>query len=64
MVIQKTFPETSLDIVYLGLSFVQKWKLLMKLLKKLKVEELMATVLKKAKDFKPLASFPCDVGVI
>jgi hypothetical protein len=27
---QKTFPDKTTDVIYLGLAFIQKWKLLMK----------------------------------
>jgi hypothetical protein len=38
MSIQKIFLDKPLDMVYLDLSFVQKWKILMKKLEKSKVE--------------------------
>jgi hypothetical protein len=53
MAIQKTFPENSLDIVYLGMSFLQKWKLLAKPLEKLKMEALVETVLEKRRNSSP-----------
>jgi hypothetical protein len=62
--IEKSFPEKLVDTVYLGLSFIQKWKLLMKELDISKVEDLAKTVLGYAKHFKPLESYPSDVGFI
>jgi hypothetical protein len=53
MAIKKTFPENSLDIVYLGMSFLQKWKLLAKPLEKLKMEALVETVLEKRRNSSP-----------
>jgi hypothetical protein len=63
--IQMIFPEKLLDVIHLGVSFVQKWTIVMKkLLVKERVVRMMELVLQHAKEFKPLASHPSDVGFI
>jgi hypothetical protein len=63
--IQMIFPEKLLDVIHLGVSFVQKWTIVMKkLLVKERVVRMMELVLQDAKEFKPLASHPSDVGFI
>jgi hypothetical protein len=51
-------------IIHLGMSFLQKWKLLMKEVAKGKVEEKTKMVGQFAWEFKPLDSNPSDVGFI
>jgi hypothetical protein len=62
--IQKTFPSASTDVIYLGIAFIQEWKLLMKEVVRQKMEDLVGRVLIKLKEFKPLDSHPSDVGFI
>jgi hypothetical protein len=64
MCMQKNFLNKPTDIIYLGLSFIQKWKLLMKVEAKNKMEDLLALVLNKLKEFKLLNSYLSDVGFI
>jgi hypothetical protein len=62
--IKKTFPERPIDMIYFAISFIQSWKILMHKLEKTKVEELAKAVLEHARNFRPLKSFPSDVGFI
>jgi hypothetical protein len=48
--------------MYLGLSFIHKWRVLMKPLEKAEMEELAKSVMEYAKIFKPIPSSPSDVG--
>jgi hypothetical protein len=61
--IRKVFPEHPIDVVFLCLPFIQKWRLLMR---KIAIEKLETTqkVLRHTKDFKPLDSHPSHVGFI
>jgi hypothetical protein len=64
MCIQKKFPDKPLDTVYLTLSYIQKWRIIMRKPEKVKVEELMKTVLQFIKEFKPRGSAVSNVGFI
>jgi hypothetical protein len=64
MCIQKKLPNKLLGIVYLVLSYIQKWRIIMRKLEKVKVEELMKTVLQFVKEFKPWGSALSDVVFI
>jgi hypothetical protein len=50
--------------VHIVMSFLEKWRSMMKAIKKAKVEELVAAVLKQTKEFTPLMSHLFDVGFI
>lgn len=50
--------------MYLGVNYIQKWKVLLRQVSKETVEGLMAGLLTWAKEFKPPESFPSDVGFI
>jgi type III secretory pathway component EscR len=58
--IQHIFPNNSLDVVYLTLSFTQKWCILMKSPEKAKVEKMQEC----AKKFIPSDYILSDVGFI
>jgi hypothetical protein len=60
--IQHTFPNKSLDVVYYAVSFLQKWKLLMKATERSKVEALVKRMQEHARTFKPSNVDPSDVG--
>jgi hypothetical protein len=62
--IRKNFPDKPFDIVYLGISFIQKWKFLMKKGVKVNVEEMTKVMMQFARGFKQLESNPYDVGFI
>jgi hypothetical protein len=64
MCMRNVFPANPTDVIHLGLSFVQKWKVLMKELQRRKVEALATTMLQFLKSFKPLNSHPSDVAFI
>jgi hypothetical protein len=64
MCMQKTFPAKPTDIIYIGLSFIQKWRILAKPVAKSKMEEMMELVLCHVREFEPLHSYPSDVGFI
>jgi hypothetical protein len=53
MCLQKKFPEKPTDVVHLALSFLQKWKLLMLMVERSKVETLTHMVQSYARTFKP-----------
>jgi hypothetical protein len=46
MRMQKTFPGKLTDVIYIGLSFIQKWKILAKPVAKSKMEEMIELVLR------------------
>jgi hypothetical protein len=58
---QKTFPERVIGIVYTGLSFIQRWKPLMKTLEKDSLERLSSSVLSFTRRFKPLERLASSV---
>jgi hypothetical protein len=60
----KVFLDKLIDIIHICLSFVQKWKILMKELERSKVEALVSLILQHMKNFRPLTSHPSDVGFI
>jgi hypothetical protein len=62
--IRKSFPERLIDTIYLDISFIQSWKILMQKLEKTKMEELTKAVLEYVWNFRSLESFPSDVGFI
>jgi hypothetical protein len=64
MCIQKVFPSKPVDIIYCGMSFVQKWSLLMRKPEKEKVDALKSLLIRRIQDFKPLESNPSDIGFI
>jgi hypothetical protein len=55
---------SNFDIIYLGLSFLQKWKILMKLVERAKIDGTVEMVMKATKEFRPLKSNPSDIGFI
>jgi hypothetical protein len=61
---QKIFPDKSLHVIQLGLSFVQKWKILMKTMEKAHEEKMVDLVLKFMEEFQPMNSNPSDVSVM
>lgn len=61
--IKQVILDKTIDTMYLGLSFIHKWRVLMKPLEKAKMEELAKSVMEYAKIFKPIPSSPCDAGV-
>jgi hypothetical protein len=64
MCIRKIFLDKPIDIIHLCLSFVQRWKILMKELERNKVEALTSLMLQHIRNFRPLASHLSDVGFI
>jgi hypothetical protein len=64
MCISKRFLDKPLDIIYLGLSFIQNWRILMKPMEKTKMEVLLKKLLDHAKTLKVLDSTLSDVGFI
>jgi hypothetical protein len=74
MCFQNAFPDKPLDIIYLFfanfdiiylcLSFLQKWKILMKLVERAKIDGMVEMVMKATKEFRPLKSNPSDIGFI
>jgi hypothetical protein len=60
--IKQVIPDKTIDTMYLGLSFIHKWRVLMKPLEKAEMEELAKSVMEYAKIFKPIPSSPSDVG--
>jgi hypothetical protein len=61
---KKTSPKRPLDVVHLGISFVQKWTLLMKPLEKERIRRMVELVLQRAKEFRPSLDTVSDVGFI
>jgi hypothetical protein len=65
MCITKKFPNRTSDVIHLGLSYVQKWKILMTAdTEKIKVEGLVSQVLHHMESFEALHGNPSDVGFI
>jgi hypothetical protein len=62
--IQKQFPAKAVDAVHLAMSFLQKWRNLMKAIEKTKVEKLVAAMLQRTEEFQPSAIQLSDVGFI
>jgi hypothetical protein len=62
MCIKHVFPNKSLDVVYLALSFMQKWHVLMRSLEKILVESMIKTMQEKAGSFRPSNVLLSDVG--
>jgi hypothetical protein len=63
-VYQRSFLDKPTDIIYLCLSFIQKWKILMKAMTRSKMEAMLDVVLQHLRDFRPLNSSPTDVGFV
>jgi hypothetical protein len=64
MCIRRKFLNSTCDIVHHGLSYAQKWRLLMTDREKTKVEGMIKQVLDYLREFEPLHSNPSDVGFI
>jgi hypothetical protein len=64
MCIRKKFPNKPCDVVHQGLSYAQKWRVLMMDREKAKVEEMTKHVLHYMGGFEPLHSNPPDLGFI
>jgi hypothetical protein len=62
--IQKPFPERPIDVVYMCISFVQKWTLLMRPLEKGRIHHMVELVLRRAREFRPSPDAVSDVGFI
>jgi hypothetical protein len=62
MCMRKGFLDKLNDVIHLGLSFVHKWKILVKELESSKVETLVISMLQHAKNFRPLDSNPLDMS--
>jgi hypothetical protein len=61
---QKKFPNSPIDVVYYALSFIQKWKSLMRPLEKTKVELMLTQVTRHAREFRPSGEIVTDIGFI
>jgi hypothetical protein len=59
---QKQFPNSPIDVIYSGLSFIQRWKSVMRPLEKTKVESMLTQVTWHAREFRPLNDNMIDVG--
>jgi hypothetical protein len=64
MCIQKKFPDKPTNVVHLALSFLQKWKMLMKMVESYMVENLTREVQAYARSFRPLESHPSNVSFL
>jgi hypothetical protein len=62
--IQRVFPNRPIDIIFLGLSCLQKWRILMTKGARDTVETLVEVLKQRAIAFKPLEGIPFDVGFI
>jgi hypothetical protein len=62
MCIQHVFPNKSLDVVYLALSFMQKWCVLMQSSERILVESMIKKMQEKAGRFRPSNVVLSDVG--
>jgi hypothetical protein len=61
---QKKIPNSSIDLIYSGLSFIQKWKCLMRSLEKTKLESMLAQVIRRVRGFRPSDNDITDVGFL
>jgi hypothetical protein len=61
---QKKFPNSPIDVVYYALSFIQKWKSLMRPLEKTKVELMLTQVTRHTREFSPSGEIVTDIGFI
>jgi hypothetical protein len=57
-------PDRPLDILYLGLAFLQKWKILMRPAERFQIEALVGRVMTAARMFRFSGSVVTDVGFI
>jgi hypothetical protein len=64
MCMRNVFPTKPTDVIHLALSFLHKWKVLMKELEMEKVDNLVAAMMQFMINFNPLNTHPCDVGFI
>jgi type III secretory pathway component EscR len=64
MCIERVFPNKSLDVVYLALSFMQKWRVLMQSSQKTLVESMIKKMQVKGRSFRPSNVELSDVGYI
>jgi hypothetical protein len=62
--IQKTFPNKPTDIIFLALSFIRQWKILMQELQISKMEKVIEAMQGFLIRFRPWESHPSDVGFI
>jgi hypothetical protein len=56
--------DKTIDVVYSTLSFIQRWKPLMKPLEKVSVEMLVTSIMSYARGFREVESNPSDVAFI
>jgi hypothetical protein len=64
MCMRKKFPNKPCNVVHQGLSYAQKWRVLMMDKEKTKVEEMINQMLHYLGEFESLHSNPSDVGFI
>jgi hypothetical protein len=64
MCINKCFPSAPMNLIHLGMSFLQRWCILMQKHTKTRVDRLLKLMAEQAQAFKPLDENPCDVGFI
>jgi type III secretory pathway component EscR len=62
--IQHIFPNNSLDVVYLALSFIQKWHILMKSPEKAKAESMVEKMQECVRKFRASDCVLSNVGLI
>jgi hypothetical protein len=64
MCMQKKFLDKLIELIFLDVSFVQKWRILMGEQSKAKVETIIQQVMRFVGGFQPSDSHPSDVGFI
>jgi type III secretory pathway component EscR len=64
MCISQIFPNKPINIIHLGVSFVQSWKILARSLAKSRMEQMMERVTEFANSFRPSDCIPHDVGFL
>jgi hypothetical protein len=64
MCMQKKFLDKPIELIFLGVSFVQKWRILMGEQSKVKVEAMIQQVVHFAGGFQPSDSHPSDIDFI
>jgi hypothetical protein len=62
MCFSKTFPSKPIDVIYLGLLFIQKWRVLKKKHARIKIEAMVTVVGEHMKKFRPSEESITDVS--